>query len=88
MNELAAYLIGGTSLMHILINLVVICLILWLIFTYLVPLLPEPARVVAQVILVVILILWLASLVVGCTPGSYTVTTPHGGGTYHVPPNK
>lgn len=78
--------VSGGSLVAILINILILLLILSLIY-YVITLLPLPPifRNVAQIVLAIVVIIYLASLLTGCTPGSYSATTPWGAGTIVVP---
>ena len=71
MNLLAAFISGG-SLPGLLINFLITLLILGLIY-WIITLLPVPPIVltVAQVVLALILIIWLASLLTGCSSMDY-----------------
>jgi hypothetical protein len=44
---------------NLIVNILIICLVLWLIFTYLIPLLPAPFGMIVMIVCVVLLIVWL-----------------------------
>jgi hypothetical protein len=66
------------GLISLLVFFAVLCLILWLVFGYLLPMLPEPVRRIATVIIVVIVIISLLYFLLGYLPASNWTGLRHG----------